>query len=267
MKKTLKNNAIFSRKDIQQIGSRGLELNEVERQLATYRKGPRYVNLQRPCVIHDGILSISPAQRNRWIALYEKESAGYKLLKFVPASGAASRMFAEWFHARTDEGFGSVQRDQLFIRNLKKHPFYCLISKNRQIMPHIRKKNIKIILDYILSPEGLNYGRLPKALIPFHLYGKGEVRTALEEHLVEGAHYLRSQDNICHLHFTVSPEHKKNVIEKIKAVQACYENIHRIKYKISLSVQSPATDILAVDEKNLPFKDDGGNLVFRPGGH
>jgi hypothetical protein len=256
----MKTKLIFSKKDIVQIQRRGLKLNDVEGQLAIYRKGPRYVNLNRPCAMHDGILSIALAQRNKLIALYEKKSVEYKIVKFVPASGAASRMFAQWFSARANKGFGSVTTDQLFIRSLKKHPFSCLIKKDRQ-------GNIKNILDYLLSPEGLNYGWLPKALIPFHLYGKGDVRTALEEHLVEGAHYIRSKNNICHLHFTVSPEHKKNIIEKIQAVQACYENIHRVKYKISLSVQSPSTDILAVDKNNLPFKDDRGNLVFRPGGH
>ncbi len=269
MKNRLKNqnSLIFSRKDIRQIEKRGLKLSDLERQLALYRKGPRYIHLNRPCVLHDGIISVSPAQRKRWIALYEKKSVEYRFVKFIPASGAASRMFAEWFNVMDDQGFGSAQRNQLFLRSLKKQPFYSFIQRDARISQHVRQKNIKNILDYILSPEGLNYGRLPKALIHFHSYGQEDVRTALEEHLMEGAHYVRSRNNICHLHFTVSPEHKKNIVKKIKETQPFYENLYQIKYKISLSDQSPSTDILAVDENNLPIRDNRGNLVFRPGGH
>jgi len=104
-------------------------------------------------------------------------------------------------------------------------------------------------------------------VIPFHLYRAGEARTALEEHLFEAAQYIRDAGGVCHLHFTISEEHKKDVTKKIKAVKSKYENLCRIKYKISLSVQSPSTNMLAVDENNLPLRDAGGNLIFRPGGH
>ena len=267
MKKTLNNRLIFSKQDIRQIERHGLRLKDVKQQLAAYRKGPHYIYLCRPCAIRDGILSLSAAERNKLMALYEKESAGYKIVKFVPASGAASRMFAEWFSALNNEGFGSAKLNQVFIRDLRKYPFFDLLRTNKEVVQHIRQKNIKKILNYILSAEGLNYGWLPKALIPFHLYGKNDMRTALEEHLVEGAHYIRSPRNICPLHFTISAEHKKNIIEKIKSVKAFYEDRCRTKYEISLSVQSPSTDTLAVDENNLPFRDGRKNLVFRPGGH
>lgn len=267
MKKMLNNHFIFSKKDIRQIESHGLRLIDVNRQLAAYRKGPRHIHLNRPCAIRDGIISISPAEKNKLIALYEKESAGYKIVKFVPASGAASRMFAEWFSALNNEGFGSAKLNQAFMRDLRKYPFFGLFRQDNKVFQRVRQKNIKNILNYILSAEGLNYGWLPKALIPFHLYGKNEMRTALEEHLFEGALYIRSQRNICPLHFTVSAEHKKNIVEKIKSVKAFYEDRFRIKYEISLSVQSPSTDTLAVDENNLPLRDGRKNLVFRPGGH
>ena len=131
----------------------------------------------------------------------------------------------------------------------------------------IEQKNIKGLINYILSAKGLNYGLMPKALIPFHLYSEKNARTALEEHLFEAAKYVSRPGDICNIHFTISPEHKNNIYEKIKAAKSRYENLGQIKYKISLSVQSPATNIMAVDEKNLPLRDKNGDIILRPGGH
>jgi hypothetical protein len=239
----------------------------VEKQLAMYRHGSNYLKLKRPCAVNDGILFFTTAQRKKLISFYEKESEKYKLMKFVPASGAASRMFAEWFSALGNGGFDSPALNQSFLLNLKKYPFYFLIRQDKSVFQFVEQKNIKSLLDYILSAGGLNYGWLPKALIPFHLYRRGEVHTALEEHLLEAAKYIRGEGDICHLHFTISQEHKKNVTEKLKNVKSQYEHLCLVKYKISCSVQSPSTNILAVDENNLPLRDAAGNLIIRPGGH
>jgi hypothetical protein len=258
---------LFNHNDLRQIKKSGLSPRDIERQMELYRHGPNYLNLNRPCAIHDGILSIQKAERDELIKLYEKKAGNFRLLKFVPASGAASRMFAEWFSAREKDGFGSPELQQSFFRNFKKYPFYSLVRKNKRASEFVEQKNIRGLLDYILSAKGLNYGWLPKALIPFHLYSAGEARTALEEHLFEAAQYIRGADDVCHLHFTISQEHKKNIAEKIKAVKSRCEKLCRIKYKISSSVQLPSTNMLAVDENNLPLRDAVGNLIFRPGGH
>ena len=258
---------LFSEKDIRHINKLGLTPHDVEKQVATYRHGSNYLKLNRPCAINDGILSIKKAAMDDLIKLYDKEAGKFKLLKFVPASGAASRMFAEWFSALEAGGFDSPVLNRSFLRDFKKYPFYSLIKQNKCVAQFIEQKNIKSLLDYILSVNGLNFGWLPKALIPFHLYTEREIRTALEEHLFEAAQYVRSAGDVCHLHFTISEEHKKDVTKKIKAVKPKYENMCRIKYKISSSVQSPSTNMLAVDENNLPLRDAAGNLIFRPGGH
>lgn len=260
-------NLSFSSKDIQKIKRLGLHLNTVEKQLDLYRHGSTFLNLNRPCRVNDGILSITPLQRIKLISFYEKKSEKYKLMKFVPASGAASRMFAEWFSALDDDGFDSPKFNQSFLRNLKKYPFYFLIRQDKNACQLIEQKNIKGLLDYILSAGGLNFGWLPKALIPFHLYHEGNARTALEEHLFEAAQYVRGAGDVCNLHFTISKEHQKEIIKKIKAVKSKYENKYPVKYKISSSFQSPSTNILAVDENNLPLRDKAGSLIFRPGGH
>lgn len=258
---------LFTQNDFQRIKKLGLTPRDVEKQMESYRHGPNYLKLNRPCAIDDGILSIKKSAMYELIKLYDREAGKFKLLKFVPASGAASRMFAGWFSALESGGFGSPVLNQSFLRNFKKYPFYFLIKQNKCASEFIEQKNVKSLLDYILSSKGLNFGWLPKALIPFHYYRAGDVRTPLEEHLFEAAQYVRGAGDVCHLHFTISQEHKKDVAEKIKAVKYEYENLCRIKYKISLSVQSSSTNVLAVDENNLPLREATGNLIFRPGGH
>jgi ribosomal protein S18 len=258
---------LFTQNDLRRIKKLGLTPRDVEKQMDLYRHGSNYLDLNRPCAINDGILSIQKAEMDELIKLYEREAGKFRLLKFVPASGAASRMFAEWFSALEKDGFASPALNKSFLRNLKKYPFYSLIKKNKRASQLIEKKNIKGLLDYILSANGLNFGWLPKALIPFHQYRAGDARTPLEEHLFEAVQYVRSAGDVCHLHFTISQEHKKDVAKKIKTVKSKYENFCRIKYIISSSVQSPSTNMLAVDENNLPLRDAEGNLIFRPGGH
>jgi hypothetical protein len=258
---------LFTQNDLRRIKKLGLTTCDVAKQMESYRHGSNYLKLNRSCAINDGILSIQKSAMDELVKFYEREAGKFRLLKFVPASGAASRMFAGWFSAMEAGGFDSTALNQSFLRNLKKYPFYSPIKQNKRASEFIEQKNIKNLLDYILSAKGLNFGWLPKALIPFHLYQEGEARTALEEHLFEAAQYVRGADDVCHLHFTISQEHKKNVAERIKAVKSKYEDFYRIKYKISLSVQSLSTNMLAVDENNLFLRDAAGNLIFRPGGH
>ena len=258
---------LFSSKDLRQINKSGLTPSDVEKQMAAYRRGSNYLKLKRPCAINDGILSIKKAEMDELIKLFEREAGKFRLLKFVPASGAASRMFAQWFSILGKGEFDSRVINQSFLRNFKKYPFYSLLEQNKRAAQFLDQKNIQGLLEYVLTANGLNFGWLPKALIPFHSYQAGEVRTALEEHLFEAAQYVRGAGDVCHLHFTISQEHKKDFAEKLKAVKPKYEDLCRIKYIISSSVQSPATNMLAVDENNLPLRDDRGNLIFRPGGH
>lgn len=253
--------------DIKQIERRGLSTQDVNKHLACYRRGPNFITLQRPCDLNDGVLSFSPVQADELVSKFEKESVKYDLIKFVPASGAASRMFAEWYAAMDRGGFGLSERSRSFLQDVKKMPFYSLLKKSDTARSLIRRKNIKALLNFILTPSGLNYGWLPKALVVFHSYEKGKERTALEEHLCEAASYLRNDKNTCKLHFTVSSEHVTAMKRKMKEVRKSYEILCNVKYDVDFSVQSPITDIPAVDENNLPLRDLKGCLVFRPGGH
>ncbi|OGP89272.1 MAG: hypothetical protein A2031_08575 [Deltaproteobacteria bacterium RBG_19FT_COMBO_43_11] len=257
----------FTRKDIEQMKALGLSPSAVEKQLALYRRGTNFFKLNRPCTSRDGILSFTGAQREKLIKKFESEGSHYKLLKFVPASGAASRMFADWFAAAEKGSFGDDQNDRLFFADLGKMPFFPLLERDKVAREYIRQKNVKCVLDFILLSDGLNFGWLPKALIPFHKYPKGEIRTALEEHLFEAASYIVNDKGVCRLHFTISAEHTKNVKEKLKDVKKKYESLCNVKFSIQLSIQTPNTDMLAVDENDQPIRDVHGHLVFRPGGH
>jgi len=263
----MKKKNLFTLKDLANIRTLGFDPGDLQKQLAIYRQGASYLKLDRPCTVNDGIIALTSSQRKKIIELYEKKAGKYKLIKFVPASGAASRMFADWYEAWEKGGFGSAVLDRKFFRDLTKLPIFSLIKKDRKGQILLAEKKIKGLLGFILTKDGLNFGALPKALMPFHRYSSGETRTALEEHLDEAAQYLRDKKNICYLHFTTSSEHKKDVVKFLKAVAGKYERHCGVKFKLSCSVQSSATDTIAVAENNLPLRDDAGRLIFRPGGH
>lgn len=258
---------MFSERDTRQIERLGLDLRSVQKQLLMYRHGPTFLKLNRPCAVHDGIFSFSTAQQRRFISLYEQKSDQYKLLKFVPASGAASRMFSEWFSVGNRGSFGSRSNDELFIRRLKRLPFYDGIANNRKGRKLLEEKNISGLLKYILSSEGLNLGKYPKALVPFHRYHSRDVRTPMEEHIGEAALYTVSAEKESHIHFTLSPGFKSTVTEFLKSVISRYEEKNKVRYKVSLSTQALSTHTIALDENNEPFRDETGKIVFRPGGH
>ena len=257
----------FNKKDNEQMKALGLKPSDVHRQLSIHRQGSRFMKLVRPCNPGDGIRSYTAAQRWRFINLYDSEAHEHRILKFVPASGAASRMFASWFAAADQGSFGSVALDRSFFNDLEKMPFFPILRKDRRIHSMIKQRNVRDVLDYILLSTGLHFGWLPKALIPFHAYPDGEVRTALEEHLLEAASFIADGERRCRLHLTISAEHAPAVKSLLETVVPEYEKRCNVQFNIELSIQSPATNILAADENNLPFRDSDGRLVFRPGGH
>lgn len=267
MRENLKDNIHFTSQDLRQLKALELTLSDVQRQLETFRSGSNYLKLIRPCVPNDGIRSFTMVERNHLIKRYDAEAARYKIIKFVPASGAASRMFAEWFAAVGKGSFGNAGMDRSFFADLRKMPFISLLQKDVMAREKLEQKNVKAVLDYILLSKGLHFGWLPKALIPFHTYPTGAVRTALEEHLVEAASLIGKSGELCRLHFTISAEHAQAVKKLLRMVIPEYEKRCHVRFKVDLSVQSPATNIVAVDKNNRPFRDENDHLVFRPGGH
>jgi hypothetical protein len=273
---------IFREQDQQQIAAHGTTAKAIGAQIETFRRGFPFTQLDRPCTPGDGVTVLSPQDTASLASRYMEATAAGRVQKFVPASGAASRMFKSLLavHERADDiNLAQLQaapqdqddRDFLkFAEGLRNFAFYEALGdqfsqQQRCLDQTLGQGDYKTILDALLMPSGLNYASLPKALLHFHHYGDHS-RTPLEEHLVEAATLVRDRNGVARLHFTVSPDH-------IELMQAHFELIrHRHeqtggRFDVSWSTQKPSTDTIAVDLDNQPFRDREGNLLFRPAGH
>jgi hypothetical protein len=270
---------MFREKDLAQLRGKGIATKEAESQIAYLRKGFPYMKLARAATINHGIKQLDDKQIKDYIQIYE--GAGLTKIKFVPASGAATRMFKALFEF--DELFRQSNFDaRILSKDAYKHVKECfdrirdfafydqletMVEKTGiKLNDAMQKKNYHIILSSLLGEEGLGYGNLPKGLLIFHRYDH-TVRSAVEEHLVEGAGYAMNKNNLVKIHLTVSPEHKASFIALLKKVQKKYEEFHQVTFEITYSIQKPSTDTLAIDDKNEPFRETNGALHFRPGGH
>ncbi|MCX5827738.1 MAG: DUF4301 family protein [Deltaproteobacteria bacterium] len=261
----------FSDADIKQIHNEGLSMERVMEQIAIFVRGVSPIQLNRPCTAHDGIEVIPPEDEGKLIARYDQAAAAGRCLKFVPASGAASRMFKEWFRALDQPWKDSEASAVSFAEQLGYYPFYndlrqAIFNSGESIDFLMEEKKYNDILAYILTSRGLQYGQLPKALLKFHKYPEG-IRTSLEEHLVEAALYVTAARRISRLHITVSPEHRQPLETFLDIIRPVYEGLFSVTYEIGVSCQETATNTIAVDMENRPFRSDDGQLCFRPGGH
>lgn len=253
---------MFTQQDKNQFDKRGISEAEVQRQLHFFETGFPALNLDRPATAGDGIAVPGDAEISALAASYDQASAEKKIVKFVPASGAATRMFKDMFaFLNTSERSKAV--DDLCARRCDL-PFYDLLA------PYADGREAtggdRAFIAAMLGTPGLDYGALPKALVHFHRYEDG-VRTSLEEHLVEGAMYACSAGRKVYLHFTVSPQHLEGFRRRIAETAGKYERRFGVTYDISYSEQSPATDTIAVNPDNTPFRLQDGSILFRPGGH
>ena len=253
---------MFTQQDKNQFDKRGISEAEVQRQLHFFETGFPALNLDRPATAGDGIAVPGDAEISALAASYDQASAEKKIVKFVPASGAATRMFKDMFaFLNTSERSKAV--DDLCARR-RDLPFFDLLA------PYADGREAtggdRAFIAAMLGTPGLDYGALPKALVHFHRYEDG-VRTSLEEHLVEGAMYACSAGRKVYLHFTVSPQHLEGFRRRIAETAGKYERRFGVTYDISYSEQSPATDTIAVNPDNTPFRLQDGSILFRPGGH
>lgn len=248
----------FSTPDTEQIKSHGLTPEIVAQQLADFVCGFPYANITRPATVGDGITELSDPDIARYAEKYTAAQATKKIVKFVPASGAATRMFRDLFEFLNTGTMNDVTRRVL--DNLDKFAFW---DDLRQFLPDTPTDRDKIAC--MLTNAGLDYGNLPKGLIAFHKYDTYS-RTALEEHLVEGAQYAAANGTV-HIHFTVSPEHLAGFRALLARAVPEYSARYGVKYDIAMSNQSTSTDTIAVNPDNTPFRTDDGRLLFRPAGH
>jgi Domain of unknown function (DUF4301) len=249
---------MFLEKDFSQIHELGIDLETVYQQINDFKEGFPFMVLQKAATPNDGVIQLSEEQLTTYEALYEKKVTKLTPLKFVPASGAATRMFKSLF-SFLEEGKSDKSTDQFF----DKLADFAFAEDLKNILPE--NADSQMIVDYYLTRKGLEYGTLPKGLLKFHKY-ENESRTALEEHLVEGATYA-SNDGKVKLHFTVSPEHLSRFLKLLNKVVPNYEEKYNVKFDISFSEQRRSTDTIAVNMDNTPFREKDDSLLFRPAGH
>ena len=268
----------FTNEDLKQIAALGLTQADVDKQIENFRKGfPKTQLIQAATVENGGILRLDDDQINHYAALYREASKGKKILKFVPASGAATRMFKD-LYSFTATYFGidyKIEKEhpsvKEFLEKIRTFAFFddlvaCMAKHQADFSDYMDRGDFSTVINFLLKDQYMGYGNLPKGLLKFHKYGHLQ-RTPLEEHIVEGAEYARMSDDTVNLHFTVSPEHRALFRKKVAEVKRYYEDAFHVKLHITFSEQKHYTDIIAVDEQNNPIRDDNGRLVFRPGGH
>jgi Domain of unknown function (DUF4301) len=261
----------FTGIDIRRIKVEGLTIGKIETQIDCIKRGTMPIKLNRPCRIGDGLIVISEKEKARLVRAYDEEVKKGRVVKFVPASGAASRMFQNWYHVIETGCFRSADEESEFIADLSRYAFYqdlktAVAGYGDDLAELMDRKKYRDVLSYILTSRGLNYGELPKALLKFHDYAEGS-RTALEEHLTEAALYARDANRVCRIHLTVSEEHEALVKNFLSRILDAYGSRYGVSFDVKLSTQHSSTNTIAVDLKNRPFRDAEGALVFRPGGH
>jgi hypothetical protein len=262
---------MFSDKDKEQIRQRGSNLKDVISQIHCFRNGFPFLKVEKAASVGNGIIQLSKNQKEEAIEKYKNHlKKGLKPLKFVPASGAATRMFKAIFEAGKDLDQG-IPEQEILTKNKEARHFYEGLTRFaffRELYKANNNRDLSLreAIGLLLSEEGLNYGNLPKGLLKFHRYGE-DIRTPFEEHLVEGALYGKDKEGIAQLHFTVSPEHRKEFEKHYANIREKYEKAHSVTYKVDFSQQNPSTDTIAVTPENEPFRENDGRLFFRPGGH
>ena len=271
---------MLTQNDLIQIQSRGIEPKIIENQLKNFKSGFPFLKIENAAAVGNGILFFSDEEKARYISVWEnflaKEQG--RVVKFVPASGAASRMFKDLFVfiEKAVRSLGEAEAKNTFLATffseIEKFAFYNLLDEKCKELTDNGLEQLLIdgefvkVLKILLEKEGLNYGDLPKGLLLFHHYRDGN-RTAFLEHLAEGAMYAKNSQNVVNLHFTVSPEHRILFENHLTENIDFYEKLFGVKFFVNFSEQKKTTDTITATDDNEPFRDNDGTLVFRPGGH
>jgi len=258
--------------------------DKIIQQIKTFETGISPLILARPCTLGDGIKMVSEKDQEYFIKIFENALDDGRVIKFVPASGAATRMFKKQlsFISRFEKidynmlkelaqnGDEDCEAALEFFNNIDRFAFFKKLSdltdeKGKNISELITERNIQELLRFVTDSDGLNYSNLPKGCIPFHSYPEGS-RTAFEEHIVEAINYSAGKDKVAKIHFTISPEHETEIKNLFKSFLQKYKK-DGWNFDIKFSFQSRKTDTVSVTLDNKLCRDENGKIVFRPGGH
>ena len=270
---------MFTNKDLEQIQIKEIPVEEVERQIQSFITGFPPMTLVRAATREYGVIVLDDRQINDLVTLYEREIKKLTAVKFVPASGAASRMFQslyefmnEWMGEKNQqEGLNSNEELKVFFNRISEFAFCeelntLLKYEGSSVNQLLQEGKYAELLSYILTSRGLNYGILPKGLLLFHRYNEGP-RMPIEEHMVEGAMYAKNKNGDVWIHFTISPDHREVFKKYVEAKTSKYEKLFNATYDIEFSTQKKSTDTIAVTPDNTPFREENDSLLFRPAGH
>ena len=264
---------MLTQHDLKQIAQKGISEQQIDTQLGQFKTGFPFLKLEAAAAIGKGIIVPTPIESKNYVAAWQQYKAqGKRVVKFVPASGAASRMFKDMFaFVDADYDKPTTSFENKFFDSIKRFAFYdeldtaCQKNNGKCIKELMAEGNYKAVVANMLKAEGLNYGQLPKGLLLFHNYPEGP-RTPMEEHLVEGAMYAASNGD-AYVHFTVSHEHMDLFKQKVAQKAELFSKKYGIRYDITFSEQKPSTDTVAANPDGKPFRNSDGSLLFRPGGH
>ncbi|MEO0038572.1 MAG: hypothetical protein RIQ59_1783 [Bacteroidota bacterium] len=272
----------FNSNDFIRITKRNINLETVSNQFQLLINGLPKINIDRPAILNDGIEPLSVEQAKYFATIFDGKKKNIKIKKFVPASGAASRMFkflTEFINEykpeeETINAYINRKKDKnlpIFLVAKEKFAFYDAVLKSaKKLLPNFetcsKDEQDYAFINAMLSPSHYNFANKPKGVLPFHKYANNHIATAIEEHLNECVSYACS-NNESHLHFTVSEEHQEEFEEIINKIKSKFESQNSISINVNYSYQDKATDVIAVDLDGKPFRDDNDQLVFRPGGH
>jgi len=251
-------NSSLTKRDLDKMKAYGISQAEVKRQLDLLKTGITYLEVVAPATPERGMKVLSAEDQKAAEAAFDGTKR--RVMKFVPASGGASRMFKDIFNAETDlEAHKKIAGTpgQKFIDNLQRFAFYNpKLFEGKTPLEQLRAT---------LHKPGLDYGEMPKGQVLFHKYETGS-RTAFEEHLVEGALYC-NQNGVVRMMYTVAPEFLNSFKDLMAKVKPAYERKYGVTYQIDFTLQKSSTNTLALAEDGKPFRKDNGELLFRPGGH
>lgn len=264
---------MMNESELLRLKEKGISLEDLQKQIDHFKTGFPYLGIAAPASVEKGIVRIQPDSEQQYLDVWDTyTSSDKRIVKFVPASGAASRMFKDLFEFLDAQyQTPSTAFEKTFFEGLYKFAFFedlnaaCLHNSGKGISELLSAGDYKTVVKNLLSEDGLNYGALPKGLLKFHKYGSF-ARTPVEEHLVEGALYAKNKKGEVNIHFTVSPEHRVLFLKLVDDYKTKMESDLFINLNIGFSEQKPSTDTVAVDLNNEPFRDKE-ELVFRPGGH
>lgn len=265
---------MFTQQDLDLLQEKQITQSVIENQLNAFKTGFPYLPIIGAASIGKGILRISGKEEEDFLSGWKTYiNSDKKIIKFVPASGAASRMFKDLYaFLNANYDVPTTNFEKTFFDNIRKFAFFdkldktCIALFGENAASLCAEGKYKNVISALLSPKGLDYGSLPKGLLLFHAYPEGN-RTPVGEHLSEGVLYAKDKHDNVNVHFTVSEEHKALFELLVAARKSNYGHKLITNFNVSYSVQKPSTDTIAVDMKNEPFRNEDGSLLFRPGGH